>query len=130
MLRVVPGTIAHTKEATGATRLNERRGPVDLTSTGPLRRRRSAFPRKLSGDCNLRVRAAIQLELCHDNVNQKVFEQAQPLWLGNGNSRNTARAGGPHQGQGFADRAVVQPERKTSVRNLRRARFGCQPRTW
>ena len=31
MLRVVPGTFAHTKEVTGLTRLNERRGPVETT---------------------------------------------------------------------------------------------------
>jgi hypothetical protein len=50
VLRVVPGTIAHTKEVTGLTRLNERRGPVDSTSTGPLRRRRTAFSQAMPGD--------------------------------------------------------------------------------
>jgi hypothetical protein len=33
VLRVVPGTIAHTKEVTGVTRLNERRGPVELQAS-------------------------------------------------------------------------------------------------
>ena len=51
------------------------------------------------GTGNLRVRAAIGLEQDHDNVNGTVLETAQPLWLGNCKSRNTARAGGPHQGR-------------------------------
>ena len=50
MLQVVLDTQAHTKEVTGLTRLNERRGPVDSTSTGPLRRRRTAFSQALPGD--------------------------------------------------------------------------------
>ena len=107
MLRVVLGTMH--------TRKKRREQPVSMNvagrwiqippahvGEGELRSRESC-----QGTGNLRVRAAIVLELCHDNVNQKVFQQAQPLWLGNGNSRNTARAGGPHQGLGFADRAVV-----------------------
>ena len=47
------GHNAYTKEATGVTRLNERRGPVDSNSTGPFRRRRTAFTRAVTGDCYL-----------------------------------------------------------------------------
>ena len=60
------------------------------------------------GTGNVRVRAAIGLEPCHDNVKETVFKQRNPYGLRNCNDRNTARAGRDKTRP--AARAVLQPE--------------------
>ena len=73
VLRVVPGTFAHTKEVTGLTRLNDVVGrwwqtPPAHFDGGELRSREGC-----QGTGNLRVRAAILLEQGNDHVNETVF---------------------------------------------------------
>ena len=64
-------------------------------------------PERCLGTGNGRVRAAKYRKQDHDHVNEKVFRRRNHYGLRNCQGRNTARAGGPDKGQGFAARAVV-----------------------
>jgi hypothetical protein len=75
VLRVVPGTDAHTKGATGCTRLNDVVGrwisiPPPHFDEGELRSREGCL-----GTGNVRVGAAMVLEQGHDDVNETVFSK-------------------------------------------------------